>query len=851
HEMTGSYKDVTHTSIYAKLQITDSNDSILVWTTTPWTLSSNVALAVNPNIDYVRLQSKSEPNRTFIVGKDAVKKMKGDIVEILDEFKGSELVGKTYTTIFPEFEIQNFEHRILAWEDVDAIEGTGVVHIAPGCGAEDFDLGKKEGIRAICPIDDNGIILEGFGVLSGKATTDVVDIVIEEMKKRNNIYKTEPVNHSYPHCWRCKTPVVFKLVDEWSIATEELKPRLIKAAKTVTYDPEFAGKRMLDWLTNMGDWNISRKRFYGLPLPFYVCKKCGHLTVIGSKEELIELSEHHSLEGVPNLHRPYIDKIKIKCPNCGELVERIPEVGDCWLDAGITPFSTKGYFTDREYFDKNFPSDMVLEMKEQIRLWFYSMLFMSVVITDKAPYKKIVCHSSMINEDGTKFSKTGKMIRFEEAANKMGADPMRYLFASVPTTNDMRFGYGLADEARRKILAFWNIYIFFNLYASLDNPDLDNFKPDYNTFTHSDKWLVERINQFITKSEVGYKTNHTTSTIKEFETFTDDVSNWYIRINRKRFWKSLNKNDQYNAYWCLYQAIKAGIGVLAPITPFLSEYIYQNCVREIEKDSKDSIHLTSFPKVLDMPSNAALIGQTEITREVIAIAQRIRNEAQLKIKQPLQTLYIKCEKDKENKIIPLIDVIQEELNIKEIKFTQDESIFNEHYFTVNFRNAGTVLRGEAQILKALVVGLDEKGQKNLGKQYDKGTVSLGQFENLDKNLFDIHNKPKANFVVSVDNDFTLAIDTALTTDLLNEGMIRELIRQIQVMRKDAEFAVEQRIVACITSNDENITKVLKDFASKIKQDILAKELVADLDNPAIAKEIEVGDNKINVSLALA
>ena len=293
HEMSGSYKDVEHTSIYAKLPIKDSDDSILVWTTTPWTLTSNVALAVNPDIDYLRVKVKSD-SRNLIVGKDALKKLKGDVVTVLDEFKGKELIGKEYTTVFPEFPVQDFVHTIVPWEDVDATEGVGVVHIAPGCGAEDFDLGKKLGLKQICPIDDNGIITEGFGELTGKSTSEVLDSVVKIMTERNTLYKTEPIVHSYPHCWRCKTQVVFKLVDEWSIATESLKPELIAAADTVRWEPDFAGKRMKDWLTNMGDWNISRKRFYGLPLPFYPCKKCGHLTVVGSKEELIERSENHT-----------------------------------------------------------------------------------------------------------------------------------------------------------------------------------------------------------------------------------------------------------------------------------------------------------------------------------------------------------------------------------------------------------------------------------------------------------------------------------------------------------------------------------------------------------------------------
>ncbi|HKL73399.1 MAG TPA: isoleucine--tRNA ligase [Clostridia bacterium] len=849
HEMTGSYKDVVHTSIYAKLPIKDANDSILVWTTTPWTLSSNVALAVNPEIDYLRVKIKSD-TRNVIIGKNALSKLKGDIVTIVDEFKGADLVGKEYDTVFPEFECHKFTHTIVPWADVDAEEGTGVVHIAPGCGAEDFDLGKSLNLPTICPIDDSGIILEGFGMLTGKNTVEVLDVVVAEMTKRGTLYKTAPVEHSYPHCWRCKTPVVFKLVDEWSIATAELKPALIKASNTVKYEPEFAGKRMNDWLANMGDWNISRKRFYGLPLPFYVCKKCGEVTVVGSKEELLELSENHSLDSVPHLHRPYIDNIKIRCPKCSNLVERVPEVGDCWLDAGIAPFSTKGYFTDREYFNKNFPSDMVLEMKEQIRLWFYSMLFMSVVITGEAPWKSVVVHSSVVQETGEKFSKTGYMIRFDEAADKMGVDSIRYLFGAAPVAGDVRFGFTLADEARRKILSFWNIYVFFNIYASLDNPDIENFKPDYDTFTHSDKWLIARINQFLKKADEGYKGFYTASVIKEFESFTDDVSNWYIRINRKRFWKSVNKVDQMNAYWCLYQAIKASIGAMAPIIPFVTDYIYQNTVRELEKDAKISVHLSEFPKLIDMPENINILEETEIAREVITTAQRMRNEVQIKIKQPLSALYIVTSDKKKNDLLPLINIVKDELNIKEIIFAENESMFNENYFTVNFRNAGAALKGEAQKLKPLVDTLSGASLADFNKQYEEGKISIGQFSNLDKSLFDIHDRPKSDFTVAKENDFTLALDTHLTEDLKREGFIRETIRQIQVLRKDAGFAVEMRIVVSFENASKEVISAVSEYEERIKQDILAVAVNKQLDTD-ISREIEVSGQIFTIKLKLA
>ncbi len=827
HEMSGSYKDVKHTSIYGKLRISGTNDKLTVWTTTPWTLTSNVALAVNPEIDYVRVKVKSD-ECNLIIGKNALGKLKGDIITVLDEFKGSELVGKEYTTVFPEFSVQNFTHKIVAWEDVDATEGTGVVHIAPGCGAEDFELGKRLNLPQICPIDDNGVILEGFGPLSGMRTNEVLDTVVSIMTERGTLYKTEVIEHSYPHCWRCKHEVVFKLVDEWSIATETLKPALIEAANSVKWEPDFAGKRMVDWLNNMGDWNISRKRFYGLPLPFYPCKKCGHLTVVGSKEELIELSENKSLDGVPHLHRPYIDKIKIRCPKCGELVERVPEVGDCWLDAGITPFSTKKYFTDKEYFEKNFPSELVIEMKEQIRLWFYSLLFMSVVLTGKAPYERVVTHSSVIQEDGTKFSKTGKMIKFDEAAEKMGADTIRYLYCSAPVTGDVRFGYNLTDEARRKILSFWNVYVFFNLYASLDNPDIAAHKIDFDTLTHSDKWLLARTNAFIAAATAGMESYRTATVIKEFESFTDDVSNWYIRINRKRFWKSTDKKDQMNAYWCLYNAIKATVGIMAPIIPFVTEHIYLNTVKEIEPDAPISVHLSKYPTALDIPDFGNILEETDSARKIIAAAQRMRNEAQIKVKQPLNALYIAAEEKDRELILPLIDVIKEELNVKQVLFAE-ESDFNENYFTVNFRVAGAKLKGEAQKLKKLVDELDSAGMAALCAGYNANSVNVGEFTGLESALFDKHDRPKEGFAVDKEGGVTLALDKRLTKELLCEGFVRETIRKIQVMRKDAGFAVEQRIKASIFCADEEGKEALKSYGDKIKADILCTELCDDLD----------------------
>ncbi|MDR0697273.1 MAG: isoleucine--tRNA ligase [Christensenellaceae bacterium] len=825
HEMSGSYSDMEHLSIYGKAHIVNTNESILFWTTTPWTLTSNVALAVNQEIEYVRVTLKDEARSIVIIGKGALNKLKGDILSVSEPFKGASLIGLEYITCFDKLECQNFPHRIVHWGDVEANEGTGVVHIAPGCGAEDFELGKKLGLPVICPINDEGIIIDGFGVLSGKSTADISEEIVEILKADGKLYKTEMYTHSYPKCWRCKTPVVFKLVDEWNITSAEIRPLMIDACKTVNWEPDFAGKRMIDWLTNMGDWNISRKRFYGLPLPFYPCKKCGHINVIGSKEELRERS-NDSLESVPHLHRPYIDKIKIKCEKCAELTDRILEVGDCWLDAGIAPFSTKKYFQDKEYFKKNFPSELVIEMKEQIRLWFYSILFMSVTLEGVSPYKNVVAHSSVINEEGGKFSKTGYMIKFDDAAEEIGADPIRYLFASAPVAGDVRFGNKLTDEARRKMLGLWNVYIFFNIYASLDNPDIANYKPSFNDLHITDKWLLIRTDEFLNYAKNAYSTYRATSIVKEFESYIDDVSNWYIRINRKRFWKTIDKNDQYNAYWCLYRAIKVTLGIMSPIIPFITDYIWQNTVREIEKNSPISVHLSKFPVPLDdLVIDSAILSEAIKAREIITTGQNARNQVQIKVKQPLKTLYIynlngDIAKFNEN----YGKIIRDELNVKNIEFTNDKTKFYDPLFKVNFSVAGAVLKGEVQKLKIAVDNLTKNESIEFDKQYNNGLINIAGFVNLKPELFDKLDVTKENYIVSVNSDYVLALDLNLDEKLIEEGLVRELIRQIQILRKDSGFAVEQRIKIQIDADTEFAERAINTNADKICQDVLATKL---------------------------
>lgn len=846
HEMSSSYHEVEHTAVFVKLPVKGKDFKLVAWTTTPWTLSANVALAVNPEFEYVKVNFEGE---NIVLGKDRLSVLKQKNIEILETFKGSDLVGLEYETCFPELSEQKFTHKIVAWDMVDKVEGTCVVHIAPGCGAEDFELGQSLNLPEICPINEQGVMLENTGFLAGKKTTDVVDLVVDRLKSDGKLLYAHKYKHSYPFCWRCKTDLVYKLISAWFIKVDEIRPMALKAIEDVEFKPDFAKKRMIDWLNNMGDWNISRSRFYGLPLPFYVCEKCGKVHVVGSLEELKKRAVNPELvDKLPNIHKPWIDDIKIKC-DCGEVVSRVPEVGDVWLDAGITPFSTKKYFTDKKFFKENFPSDYVCEMIEQIKLWFYSLLMMSVVLTGKAPYKKLVTYQYVKDENGGEFHKSGgNSLEADKVADQVGADVVRYLYSSSSPVNDMRFGFNLTDEARRKLLAFWNIYTFFNTYACIDNPDLAHFKPKEENLSISDKWLVESINKFVEDSDKNYAEDKSYLVVKDFEKLVDDISNFYIRSNRKRFWKSENKEDQMTAYWCLYNAIKSLIRVMTPVIPFVTEYIWQNMVKEIEKDEAECIMLSGFPKKIYDKDFSKILDETVVARDIMSTAQRLRNEHQIKVKQPLKIMYIAGRDGIVDVANDFGDIIKDELNVKELKVVTDDSMFNDEFLSVNFKKAGAVLKGDVQKLKNALAGLDVEENEKVMAGYKAGKVCVGEFKDLDSDLFNLEKKPKTDFVIAHENGNTVVLDINLDEQLILEGLYREFVRGLQVLRKEADFSIDDRLYAYFETADEQLATMLYNYMDKIKQEVLIKRAVEKIDNPAIERNVEVGNSFIIVKL---
>lgn len=716
HEQADGYQMDTDTSIYLKFKLKDrQNEYILAWTTTPWTLSANVLLAINTDFEYVKAKHEDQ---ILYLAKVAAERLDLTDYENID---ATSLLNLEYESLYDIPAQKNIKHYLTNWDQVNPIEGTGVVHIAPGCGQEDFELGKKLNSDMIAPLDPSGNFLEGYGELTGLYAHKVNELVFEYLKTKNLLFKTESITHRYPHCWRCKTKCLFRLEDSWFIKSNEIRPLLKEAAKKVSWHPKFTGRRMQNWLDSMEDWMINRKRFYGLALPFYECS-CGELTVIGSKEELLEKAIHPELvERLPSFHRPWIDEIEIKCPKCGQNVKRIPDVGDVWLDAGVVPFSTLKYLEDKSYWQKWFPAEMVLEMTEQVRLWFYSMLFFSVTLEGEPPYKNVVTHGEVRDEKGEAIHKTKHNgIPWEDAVSKMGVDPMRWLYCQQKAFTNVNFGYTIADQVKRDfLLILWNSYRFFTQHANLENwqpTSLDS----KNLSKSIDKWLLSRLNHtidIVTKNLDKYNTAKATATI---EKFVNDLSTWYIRRSRDR-------SDNFEFLSSIFSELFV---LVAPFTPFLSEVLFQN----LHPDT--SVHLQNWPKSNEDLIDLKLEKEMELVRTLCQLAHAERQKAAIKIRQPLSFLSLHCSTELS---ADLLEIIAEEVNVKKVE------------------------------------------------------------------------------IAKISENISVTLETNITPELAAEGEYRDLLRNIQVMRKDQGFQVKDRIKIYCPSWPKN-------FESQILEKTLADSI---------------------------
>ncbi len=591
HELAGSYVDQEDPALSVRFPLLDRpGEAVVIWTTTPWTLPANVAAAVHPDADYGR-----RPNGDWV----AVARAGDDAIEPEEIKKGSELVGWRYRGPFDALGPGGtVDHRVIGWSEVSLDEGTGIVHIAPGCGAEDYELSKVEGLAVLSPVDEAGRFVEDYGWLDGRAARDANDDITDDLRKRELLVEARTIVHRYPECWRCHTPLIFRLADDWYISVAEIREQLREANRTVEWTPDYMGKRMDDWLVNMGDWNISRRRYYGLPLPFYPCS-CGHVTVVGSKSELADLATE-PLDGLAELRRPWIDRVDIRCAQCGEIVRRVTEVGDVWLDAGIVPFSTLGWenpsfvaegsatgaakglttadLPDHDYWEAWFPADWVSEMREQIRLWFYSQLFMSVALTGRAPYRKVLGYEKMLDETGREMHGSwGNMIDAEDAFTRMGADVMRWQYCMQPPSQNLLFGFGPGKEIQRKLLTLWNTASFLVQYANIAG-----FTPTFSDLAWADldaspaqdelldRWIVERTQLLVTDVTDAYERYLTVEVLRAFEQYVDDLSNWYVRGSRRRFW-----DGDDAALRTLWSVLVNALRVVAPVMPFLAEHLWQ------------------------------------------------------------------------------------------------------------------------------------------------------------------------------------------------------------------------------------------------------------------------------------
>jgi isoleucyl-tRNA synthetase len=738
HEEADGYQEITDTSVFLKFKLKNrDNEFVLAWTTTPWTLSANVLLAINTEHEYVKAKVE---NQFLYLAKQSADRLGFVDYETID---AKSLLNLEYESLYDIPAQSDVKHYITEWELVDPVEGTGVVHIAPGCGQEDFELGKSLGSAMIAPLDPSGHFLEGFGELSGQYAHNVAPMVFEYLTKIGALFKTEPVVHRYPHCWRCKTKCLFRLEDSWFIKSDEIRPLLKEAAKKVNWHPKYAGRRMQNWLDTMEDWMINRKRFYGLALPFYECANCKELTVVGSKDELKKLATNPDLiEKLPSFHRPWIDEIKIKCPKCGQDVPRIPDVGDVWLDAGVVPFSTLKYLDDKSYWQKWFPADMVLEMTEQVRLWFYSMLFFSVTLENVPPYKIVVTHAEVRDEKGEAIHKTKKNgIPYQDAVDKMGVDAMRWMYCQQKPAANVNFGFNIADKVKREFfLILWNSYRFFTQHANLENwSPSSEFNPA-NCTEIIDKWILSRLFhtvEDVTKSLDKYGTSAAT---KSVEDFVSDLSTWYIRRNRDR-------SDNMDLMFYIFQTVTT---ITAPFIPFLSEVIHQNLHGFDIAQSKVTVHTQNWPQIDTGLVDLSLETSMKAVRDICQLVHAERQKAAIKIRQPLARVSVVSPTKPLS--ADFLNLIKEETNVKEVSW--------------------------------------ETSKENL----------------------------------------SVTLDTNLTAELVEEGEYRDFVRNIQVMRKNQQFSLTDRIKIYAPSWPKNfeheiLSKTLADsveLSSEVKIELSSK-----------------------------
>ena len=844
HEVAQGYKDVKERSAIAKFPVKGEDAYILAWTTTPWTLPSNVALCVNPDETYVKVKMK-EDGTVYYMAQALCDTVLGEgTYDVLETFVGKDLEYKEYEPLF-DYAVATCEKQhkkafyIVCDNYVTLTDGTGVVHIAPAFGEDDSKVGRKYDLPFVQLVDGKGEMTKETpwaGMFCEKADPEV----LKALRESGLLFSAPVFEHSYPHCWRCDTPLIYYARESWFIKMTAVKDDLIRNNNTINWIPESIGKgRFGDWLENVQDWGVSRNRYWGTPLNIWECE-CGCQHAIGSQAELKSMSPNYTdvvkkyakemdqeANGEVELHRPFIDDVTITCPKCGKQMHRVPEVIDCWFDSGSMPFAQHHYpFENKELFEQQFPADFISEAVDQTRGWFYSLLAISTLIFNKAPYKNVIVLGHVQDENGQKMSKSkGNAVDPFDALQTYGADAIRWYFYinSAPWLPNRFHGKAVIEGQRRFMGTLWNTYAFFVLYANIDNFDATKYTLEYDKLPVMDKWLLSKLNSLIKEVDDDLGNYRIPEAARALQDFVDDMSNWYVRRSRERFWAKGMEQDKINAYMTLYTALVTVAKVAAPMIPFMTEDIYQNLVRSLDKEAPESIHLCDFPVANEAHIDKDLEAKMEEVLKVVVLGRAARNTANIKNRQPIGRMFVKAET-----ALPEFyqEIIQDELNVKKVEFTDDVRAFTSYSFKPQLRTVGRKYGKYVNEIKEILAGLDGNQAMDTLNETDllsfetqDGTKGELAKEDL---LIDMAQVP--GFVSEGDNFVTVVLDTNLTPELIEEGFVREIISKIQTMRKEAGFEVMNHINVFQDGNDK-LAEILKKHTEEIKKEVLADNIL--------------------------
>lgn len=851
HEVAQGYKEAEDPSVFVKFPVAGKEDTyFLVWTTTPWTLPSNAALAVKDNYTYVLVEQNGEK---YILAEGRLEVLDGEY-KILDRFAGKELASLKYEPIFPFFEKEKERAFYVVTADFVTLEdGTGIVHIAPAFGEDDSRIGQKYGLPTLQPVDTQGRFTEEVAPWKGMFVKDADKGIIKDLKNRNILYKAEKHKHSYPFCWRCDTPLLYYGRSSWFIETTAIKERLIEINNGINWHPEhIRDGRFGNFLENVIDWCLSRERYWGTPLNIWICDECGTQQAVGGIQELKEMSK--TPIGDIELHKPYVDEVILKCPKCGGDMKRVPEVIDCWFDSGSMPFAQFHYpFEDQDYFKTHFPADFISEAVDQTRGWFYSLLVISTLLFDKPPYKNVLVMGHILDEQGIKMSKhKGNILDPWKVLNEQGADAMRwYLYVASPPWSPSRFYQDAVSEAQRRFLGtLWNVYSFFVLYANIDEFDPTKHSSCPKNRAEIDRWLLSRINTVNKQVRQNLDDLDITDAARTLEALVDDISNWYVRRCRERYWKSGMDDDKIAAYMTLYEALVTFVKMAAPFVPFMTEEIYQNLVLTPYPDEPISIHLCDFPQVKEELIDETLEHKMELARKIVELGRAARNKGKIKNRQPLRKMMVQLRNPADKALIEdLSDIIKDELNIKEIEYID----VAEEYFTYTVKPRFDLLGPKygklmSKISKELSTA---EPLELLRRARAKGQVVLnidGQDITILESELDVRAQDKEGFCAEGEGGYYVVLDTTITPELMLEGIARELVSKVQNMRKEAGFAVEDKIcLYCL--GDDIINKAIEVHEEEIKSDTLSvaiEKIVPPADS--FAKEQDINGHKANIGV---